>query len=349
MEKTKRFGIIRSALALTSGICFSIVNTAQAQVDPAKERVVTLNGENYLLKSKLKAILIGDFTYGYNHIIGSLNLDSTIARIGSEENPPWKVDWVQGPNEVTSKITTANLSKYQVFFANYISAWAQAGESKFPVAAQAALQSFVEDSGKGLFFQNSSGDSRYSATGNPWPWYFTVFPPRCTGEAGGGGGSQSVGKIGIWGEDGMAAKRHPILDGINWNGSDSVTISPGMNLPTFAYVITNPKVKPAGWQGLLGLNPSTCGEPNTCGDYNGGQIYNYTAEAAKGGPWGYPISWTYPFKKGNIGYFMEGDDKKTMNSMTREVWRGSVGHHLPSFHRSGGFDYQAGPSFRFLI
>jgi len=315
MEKASRIGFA-NAIALTLVMCFVTTATAQDQVDFAKERVVTINGKYYDLHSKLKAILIGDFTYGFNHSIGSPNLDSTLARIGRAENPPWTIDWVQGTSQVAAKVTTANLSKYQVFFANYISGWADSGASTFPVASQAALQSFVEDSGKGLFFQNSSGDSRYSASGNPWPWYFTVFPPRYTGEAG-AGGAGSVGKIGIWGEDNLAAKQHPILQGINWNGSDSVGISPGMDLPTFAFVITNPTVKPAGWQGLLGLNPSTCGEPNTCGN---AQSYNYTDEAAKGGPWGYPISWTYPFKNGTIGYFMEGHDMNMMNSMTREVW-----------------------------
>ncbi len=283
--------------------------------DLAKERIVTINGSIWHLKSKLKAILMGDFTYGFNHTIGYPNLDSTIARIGNAENPKWTVDWIQGTSQVDSKITVANLSKYQVFFANYISGMGQSGSSLIPAASQTALQSFVEDSGKGIFLQHSSGDSRYNAGSNPWPWYFTIYPPQYNGSVG-SGSVGSVGKIGVWGENNKAAKQHPVLQGITWNGSDSVTIGYGMELPTFVYVMTNPTIKPAGWQGLLGLNPSTCSTPNTCG--NGG--YDYTNESAKGGAWGYPISWTAPQKKGTVGYFMEGHDKNMMNAMTQAIW-----------------------------
>ncbi len=313
------FKMFRPVFGIAFGLSLGLVSLVQAQTtdttDLAKERVVTINGKTYDLKSKLKGILMGDFTYGFNHTVGYPNLDSTITRIGRAENPKWTVDWVQGNGEVASKITTANLSKYQVFFANYISSFGQAGNSQIKAPAQAALQSFVEDSGKGIFLQHSSGDSRYTAGNNPWPWYFTIYPAQYNGEAG-AGGQASVGKVGIWGENNKAAKQHPVLQGINWNGSDSVTINPGMELHTFQYVMTNPTVKPAGWQGLIGLNPSTCGSPNSCG--NGG--YNYTTESAKGGAWGYPISWTAPQKKGTVGYFMEGHDQNTMKSMTTAVW-----------------------------
>jgi hypothetical protein len=311
------FKMFRPVLGIAFGLCLGHVSV-QAQTtdtsDLAKERVVTINGKTYDLKSKLKGILMGDFTYGFNHTVGYPNLDSTISRIGRGESPKWTVEWIQGTNEAKTKITAANLSKYQVFFCNYISGLGQQGESQISTDMGLALQHFVEDSGKGIFLQHSAGDSRYNTT-NPWPWYFTIYPAQYNGEAG-AGNSPSTGRVGIWGENNKAAKQHPVLHGISWNGSDSVQITPGMELHTFAYVMTNPSVKPAGWQGLIGLNPSTCGTPNTCGNLS----YNYTNESAKGGAWGYPISWTAPRGKGTVGYFMEGHDKNMMNAMTQAVW-----------------------------
>jgi len=318
-QKKSIFKMVRPVFGIALGSFLGIANV-QAQLadtsDYAKDRIETINGKQYELKSKLKAILMGDFTYGFNHTVGYPNLDSTISRIGRSENPKWTVDWIQGTSDAKAKLNTANLSKYQVFFCNYISGLGQQGESQIDSTTTGlALQKFVEDSGKGIFLQHSSGDSRYNSK-NPWPWYFTIYPAQYNGEAG-AGNSPSTGKVGIWGENNKAAKQHPVLHGINWNGSDSVQITPGMELHTFAYTMSNPAVKPAGWQGLIGLNPATCGIPNTCSS-NGN--YNYTTESAKGGPWGYPISWTAPRGKGTVGYFMEGHDQNMMNAMTKTVW-----------------------------
>src|SRR6185295_18252366 len=106
----------------------------------------------------------------------------------------------------------------------------------------------------------------------------------------------------------------PIMEGIGWGGAnpDTVTIT-GMELHTFDKAITNSSITPANWQGLLGLNAATCGRANTCS----GGSYNYTTA---GGPNGWALSWTFPAKKGSVGYFMEGHDLVTMNNMTRVVW-----------------------------
>jgi hypothetical protein len=207
-----------------------------------------------------------------------------------------------------SLVTSAKLSGYQVFFANYISAWASSGQ--FPAAAQAAVQDFVETQGGGVFLINKSGDSPLpSQSPIPsqfWPWYYKVLQP-CHYMGAAGGNTASTGWVGIYDS---AAKANPIMEGITWGGvkPDSV-VWQNMELDQFDKVITDPSIKPKNWQGLLGLNAATCSTPNTCGS-----SYNYNV------PGGYPISWTYPVKSGAVGYFMEGHDLSTMVYMTRPMW-----------------------------
>ena len=222
------------SLAFAVGLCFGLFNVPQAQtVSLAQQRTETINGRQYLLTSKLKAIVLGEFTYGYNHTVGYPNLDSTISRIGRAESPAWTVARMTSGSQVTS----ANLANYQVFFANYISGFGGGRSGGFTAAQQTALQDFVEVQGKGIFLMHSSGDSPVNTS---WPWYAsTLMPNHYTGEAG-AGNSASTGKVGIWGQNNKAAKSHPILEGIGWGGAnpDTVTIT-GMELHTFDKAITN--------------------------------------------------------------------------------------------------------------
>ncbi len=296
----------RFVLAIAAG--FGLVNLATAQTKSlAQERTETINGNQYLLTSKLKAIVLGEFTFGFDHTVAYPNMDSTISRIGRQEKPAWTIGRMKTANQVTA----ASLANYQIFFANYISGMGGGRNGGFTSVQQAALQDFVEVKGNGLFLIHSSGDSPVNPS---WPWYAsTVHPCHYTGEAG-AGAAASTGRVGIWSQNAKAAKSHPIMQGINWGGSnpDSVSII-GNELHTFDKAISNPAITPAKWQGLLGLNATTCGTPNTCS----GNAYNYTTA---GGPSGWPISWTFPAQKGNIGYFMEGHDLITMNSMTQVMW-----------------------------
>lgn len=300
---------------ITSGVvAFGIacLGSAQAQTASlAEQRTETIGGKQYLLTSHLskkpenktaanaRGVLLGIFTYGFDHVQGKANLDSTISRIGRGEG--WTVDRVTNGNDVT----TAKLANYQVFFGDYISGWTN---PTFPTAGRTAIQDFVETSGKGLFIQHSSGD----ATNTSWTWFRTyAHPCHYNGEA--GRNAASTGKVGVFKgyQNNPSGVGHPILEGIEWGGKDSTTWQSN-ELHTFDKNILDASITPAGWRGLLSLNAATCGTPNTCG--NGG--YNYSNGA--GGNW--PISWTFPLKKGNIGYFMEGHDLTTMTSMTQATW-----------------------------
>src|SRR5256885_239005 len=134
---------------LASALVVAATGTAMAQTAPlAKERTVTANGKSYLLKSRLRSILIGSFTYGFNHTVGSPNLESTLKRIGTAEG--WTVDVTTNGDDVTA----AKLGGYQVFFANFISNIAQSGSFK----GAKAVQDFVEVGGNGAFVMHSTGD-----------------------------------------------------------------------------------------------------------------------------------------------------------------------------------------------
>jgi hypothetical protein len=295
--------------AVAVGMAF--LGQAQAQTASlAEQRTETIGGKQVLLTSHLskkpenktaataRGVLLGVFTYGFDHVQGKANLDSTINRIGKAEG--WTVDRITTGNDVTP----AKLANYQVFFGDYISGWTN---PTFPTTGRTALQDFVETSGKGLFVQHSSGD----ATNSSWTWFRnSVHPCHYNGEA--GRNAASTGKIGVFKgyQNNPSGVGHPILEGIEWGGKDSTTWQSN-ELHTFDKNILDPSITPVGWRGLLSLNAATCGTPNTCGIG-----YNYSNGA--GGNW--PVSWTFPLKKGTIGYFMEGHDLTTMTSMTQAIW-----------------------------
>ncbi|MEO7426154.1 MAG: ThuA domain-containing protein [Fibrobacteria bacterium] len=276
----------------------------------AEQRTETIGGKQYILTSHLskkpenktpstaRGVLVGIFTYGFDHTQGKVILDSTISRIGKAEG--WTVDRITTGNDVT----TAKLANYQVFFGDYISGWTN---PTFPTAGRTALQDFVETAGKGLFVMHSSGD----ATNTSWTWFRnSVHPCHYNGEA--SRNDASTGKVGVFKgyQTNPSGVGHPILEGIEWGGKDSTTWQKN-ELHTFDKNILDASITPVGFRGLLSLNATTCGTPNTCGIG-----YNYANGA--GGNW--PVSWTFPLKKGNIGYFMEGHDLTTQTSMTLAVW-----------------------------
>lgn len=295
-------------IVLAAFLAASLAGTAGAQAVPlAKERVVTVDGKQYKLTSKLKKILMGDFFYNYNHTDGTTNLDSTLTRIGRAEG--WTVDIIKCNSTSAcatsaAAVTTTKLADYQVFFANYISSWASA--SGFPQASRSAVQDFVENKGGGVFIMHSSGDSR---SGGNWPWYYsTLMPVAYTGES---SRTTVSAKVGI----NPAAKTHPIMEGISFTGTSSpdTTVWTQGEWHTFSGNITT---KVADANILMKMNPATCtkgGTGTNCGTAT--STYNYGAV-----PGGYSATWTFPDGKGNVGYFMEGHDLVTMNGMGQANW-----------------------------
>ncbi len=286
--------LVRAALFIAAFAALS-----QAQTVPlAKQRVETIGGKQYQLTSKLQKILVGSFYYNYNHDIGAPNLDSTLKRIGRAEG--WTVDISKSGSEITA----AKLAGYQVFFGNYISSWASS--TSFPTANRTAVQNFVEQQGGGVFVMHSSGDSRSSSN---WAWYYsTLMPITYTGES---SRLTVSAKVGI----NPGSKVHPIMEGIGFGvdgTNDSVVWSQG-EWHTFSGSITT---KVADKNIFLKMNPATCTKDGTgtnCGTATG--TYNYGATAG-----GYSATWTFPAGKGNVGYFMEGHDKITMNAMGQAAW-----------------------------
>lgn len=294
-KKIMNTKIGRSALAAVSVLCLAMAGTSAAQTAPlAKERVITSGGKSYMLKSKLKSILVGSFTYGFNHTVGYPNLENTLKRIGAAEG--WTVD-ITDPKNNGSEVTAAKLKNYQVFFANYISYWAQSG--KFPAAGKQAVQDFVEVDGKGVFLMHSSGDSGPSQN---WPWFYqSVHPVLYNGES---SRTDVRAPVAIP----AAVKNHPVMEGINFGGKDTV-IFPQGEWHTFQKIITDVVPKADVFLRMDGTKCTKGGSGTNCGSG-----YNYSI------PGGYPASWTFPDKKGRIGYFMEGHDLITMNAMTQPVW-----------------------------
>jgi hypothetical protein len=291
-KPSSRAQIILSGLSL---LCLALAGPAGAQTVPlAKERVVTVGAKSYMLKSRLKAILVGSFTYGFNHTTGYPNLEATLKRIGAAEG--WTVD-ITIPTNNGSEVTAAKLAGYQVFFANYISFWAQSG--KFPAAAKTAVQDFVEAKGNGVFLMHSSGDSGPSQN---WPWFYDVLHPVLYN------GESSRETVSAPVAIPAAIKSHPVMEGINFNGKDTV-IFPQGEWHTFQKLITDIVPKADVFLRMNGAKCTKGGSGANCG-----MGYNYSV------PGGYPASWTFPDKKGTIGYFMEGHDLITMNAMTQPVW-----------------------------
>jgi hypothetical protein len=278
---------------------------AQAQTVPlAKQRLETIGGKQYMLTSKLKKILMGDFYYNFNHSTATTNLDSTLRRIGRDEG--WTVDIVSGTGASGAQsVTAAKLADYQVFFANFISSWAS--NTGFPSGNRTAIQNFVETQGGGVFVMHSSGDSRSSSN---WAWYYsTLMPITYTGES---NRTDVSAKVGI----NPPAKSHPVMEGIAFsgaNGPDS-NVWPQGEWHTFSSKITT-KVPESNI--FMKMNPGTCFRSGT-NSYNCGiatSTFNYGTAAE-----GYPATWTFPAGKGNVGYFMEGHDLVTMNAMGQAVW-----------------------------
>jgi hypothetical protein len=287
--------IARPAAMLAAALCLGLAASADAQAVPlAKQRTITKDGKQYMLTSRLKSILVGSFTYGFNHTVGYPNLEATLKRIGAAEG--WTVD-ITDPKNNGSEVTAAKLANYQVFFANYISYWAQSG--KFPAAAKTAVQDFVEVKGNGVFLMHSSGDSGPSQN---WPWFYeTVHPVLYNGESSRTDVSAPVAIP-------TTIKSHPVMEGISFNGKDTV-IFPQGEWHTFQKIITDVVPKADVFLRMDGTKCTKGGTGKNCGSG-----YNYSV------PGGYPASWTFPDKKGTIGYFMEGHDLVTMNAMTQPVW-----------------------------
>jgi hypothetical protein len=278
---------------LASALVVAATGAAMAQTAPlAKERTVTVNGKSYLLKSRLKSILIGSFTYGYTHSIGAPNLESTLKRIGTAEG--WTVD-------VTTKgddVTAAKLGGYQVFFANFIGNFAQSGSFK----GEKAVQDFVEVGGNGAFVMHSTGDSRQSTN---WPWFYsTLHPCIYTGES-----SRTDVTAPIFVP--AAMKIHPVMEGISFNGKDTTVVEQG-EFHTFQKLINT--VRPDA-EILMRMDGTKCASTSKNAKSNCGLPYtNYST------PGGYPIAWSFKATKGTVGYFMEGHDLFTMQAMTQAVW-----------------------------
>ena len=289
MSGTIRKTSTTAVLALVLGLS----GVSQAQTSLAKQRTVTSGGKSYVLTSKLKSILVGDFFYNFDHHSQNSpqNLISTLQRLGTAEG--WTIDVTKDGNAVTA----AKLKGYQVFFANYISNWA-AGTG-FPTANRTAVQNFVEIDGGGVFIQHCSGDSRVTTN---WNWFYqTAHPVEYTGES-----SRTTVSAPVFIP--QTAKTHPVMEGISFAGKDTV-IWPQGEWHTFNKIITDVQPSAAVLLRMDGPKCTKDGKGTNCGG-----SYNYSV------PGGYPASWTFADKKGTIGYFMEAHDLITMNAMTQPVW-----------------------------
>jgi hypothetical protein len=250
----------------------------------AYSRTVKVNGHDVLIKSRLKSLMVTSFFFNYNHQYGIPNLVSTMQRIGTKEG--FSVVEAKTKDDVTA----ASLAKVQVLFGNYISSWAS--KPDFGAPGRAAVQSFVEGGG-GVFIMHAAGDSRLGNP-TPWPWFFsTAHPTVYVGE----GTKSGTAPVFI----AKTAKAHPVMDGINFAGHDTVTFNKG-EWHQFSKSIS---AEVPSVEILLRM------------DYT----KNTDAEASFAGykidPAGYPCSWTFPVKAGRIGYFMEGHALETMNDFNR--------------------------------
>jgi Trehalose utilisation len=287
---------IKSAF-VSATLLLGLAAMSQAQTASlARQRVVTVGGKSYQLTSKLKTLLVGDFFYNYDHHQNNSpqNMISTLNRVAKTEG--WTVDLTTDGNSVTA----TKLKGYQVFFGNYISSWASS--NGFPTANRTAIQEFVENQGGGVFILHSTGDSKVSTK---WDWYYNVAHPV--------GYEHESSRVTVSAPVAIppAARTHPIMDGIKFNGKDTVIFTQG-EWHTFAKIITSiyPKADV-----LLSMDGSHCtkgGTGSNCGVSL--DVVNYNV------PGGYPASWTFPDKKGTIGYFMEAHDLVTMQCMGTAVW-----------------------------
>ena len=289
--------VIKKKSSFAAAALLGLAIAAQGQTPSlARQRTITVGNKSYQLTSKLKNLLVGDFFYNYDHHQNGSpqNLIATITRIARTEN--WTVETTTDGNSVTA----TKLKGFQVFFANYISSWAS--KSTFPSANRKAIQDFVEVQGGGVFIQHASGDSK---VGTGWDWYYNTAHPV--------GYEHESSRLTVSAPVAIppAARTHPIMDGIKFNGKDTV-IFPQGEWHTFAKIITATYPKA---DVLLSMNGAKCtkgGSGTNCGMSL--DVINYDV------PGGYPASWTFPDKNGAIGYFMEAHDLVTMNAMTQPVW-----------------------------
>jgi hypothetical protein len=249
----------------------------------AYSRVITNpDGSKQMITSRLKSLLITNFTYGYNHKVGIPNLIATMQRIGAKEG--WKVDVAAAGTDLTA----AKLKGYQVLFANYISYWAQ--KTGFPAAGKTAVEDFVNKDGGGLVIMHATGDSKITTN---WDWFYNVAHPTLyVGE----GTKSGTAPVFIP----TTARNHPVMDGIKFAGHDTLTFNGG-EWHQFSKNIYD--VQPKA-EVLLKMDWTK----------------NTDAEAGFAGykiPGGYPCSWAFPAGKGYIGYFMEGHDQGTMDDFNR--------------------------------
>ena len=267
---------------------------SQSGVPLAKQRVVVVGQKTYFLTSRLKSILVGDFFYNYDHHQNGSpeSAIATLTRLGQQEG--WTIDLTKDGNTVTAE----RLSGHQVFFANYISSWAS--KTAFPIANKAALQDFVENRGGGLFLMHSSGDSR--ATSN-WDWFYQTVQPVH---------SQSFEPN--WYTASLAipspSKVHPILEGVSFQGRDTLPFI-REQWPQFDQTLT--QARPDATV-LLAMDGSQCLSGNLPVPCSTSFGFDYNA------PGGYPQAWTFPDKKGQVGFFGLAHDMTTMRSMTEPVW-----------------------------
>ena len=286
-KRTFQIGLCTAALALAG------ISHGDPTPSLARSRTVTVGGKSYVLTSKLKNILVGDFFYNFDHHSQNSpqNMITTLNRLAATEG--WNIEVTTDGNAVTA----AKLATKQVFVGNYISSWASSG--KFPTANATAVQNFVETQGGGVMIMHSSGDSGPS---NNWPWFYnTAHPVVYTGES-----SRITVSAPVFIP--QSAKSHPIMEGISFGGKDTV-IWPQGEWHTFQKIITS--VYPNA-DVLLRMDGTKCTKGGV--GPNCGGSYNYSV------PGGYPATWTFPDKKGSIGYFMEAHDLVTMNAMTQPVW-----------------------------
>ncbi len=282
-------------------LVLGLARISQAQTPSlAKQRAITSGGKSYVMTSRLKSILVGDFFYNFDHHSQNSpqNLIATLKRLGEAEG--WTIEVTKDGNAVTAE----KLKGHQVFFANYISDWAR--NTAFPSANRTAVQEFVENQGGGVFLQHASGDSYLTSSDSLstsyWRWYFDVMHPvMFAGES-----RRTTVSAPVFIP--QAAKTHPVMEGINFAGKDTV-IWPQGEWAMFKKIITD--VQPSV-DVLLKMDGAKCTEAGT--GTNCGKTYNYSV------PGGYPVSWTFPVKNGAIGYFMEAHDLITMNAMTQPVW-----------------------------
>jgi hypothetical protein len=268
-------------LILASGICLGLLGTSWG-VPLAKQRVVTINGQKFLLKSKLKTVLDMDFHFGYDHTIGRAVSSDALKRVATKEGLTYTR--ITDP----AKITSTELQKYNVIFANSVTYWAKPG--MFPTVGRTAVQNFVENQGGGLWIMHGSGDTRQDPTG--WTWYF--------------------------------AKAHPVL----FSGHGSRIAAPifadpsGKKNPVMEGLLPSPMSMTGEWHrfGRSIKAANSKAEVLIRMDYNTCELCMPTQYRFPSFGNGAEVSWVMPVGKGTVGFFSEGHDAVPMNEWKATNW-----------------------------